>query len=125
MPTRISHVSMTKSLEPSAIFAEIESHPPLMREQAKTAYIGKEVAWSVIFVNGYQQSSGEARLTFQPEPNEIKFISVTARLTDYPWLTSTRAGETVHLRGNIRNINTLSIEVSLKELCPAQPATNK
>lgn len=122
MPTRVRRIAATKPLEPSAIFGEIESHPPLMREQARAAYIGREVAWSAIFVNGYEQSPGQVRLTFQPEPNEIKFISVTTRLSDYPWLKSACAGEAVRLRGNIRSIDTLSVEVDLKELVPAKPS---
>ena len=129
MPTRAKgsvrrRASGAGSLEPSEIFAKIEACPPLMREQAKAAYLGKEVAWPVIFVDGYEQSSGHARLTFQYQPSEVKFIGATARLSDYPWLKSTRAGETIRLRGRIRSINTLAIELDLKELLLAHPTAH-
>ena len=126
MPTRVKELrrgqlAKIKPLEPSKIFAKIAACPPLMREQASIAYIGKTVTWSAIFVNGYEQSSGQVRLTFQPEPNEIKFIGATVRLSDYPWLKSTRAGETIHVRGRIKKIDTLCIELERSELLLAQP----
>ena len=112
-------------LSPSEIFAEVEACPPLMREQAKAAYIGKEVAWPAIFANGYEQSLGQVRLMFQPDPTQVKFIGTTVCLLDYPWLKSTRAGETIHARGRIKNIDALRIELELSDLLLAQPAANK
>ena len=130
MPTRTRPLvkrSMSKagSLEPSNIFSELKMCPPLMREQAKVAYVGKEVVWLVIFMDGYEQSSGQVRLTFQPDPDQLKLISGTVRLSDYPWLKSTPAGEAIHVRGRIKKIDTLSIELELSDLLLAQPIDRK
>ena len=45
-------MTKTKSLELASIYAELNAHPPLMREQAKAAYLGQDVDWVAAFANG-------------------------------------------------------------------------
>ena len=111
-----------KKLEPETIDADINSHPPLMREKIKREYLGKEVEWLVTFADGYEEK-GKAHLTFHCEPRALRLVSGTVVLSDYPWLKSLRADEPVQVRGRIRRLGGMAIELDVLELSLPEPAT--
>lgn len=106
---------------PQHIFAEIEAQPPLMRPQAAKAYLGKAVDWPMTFANANEEPAGQARALFRFGPHEIKLITGNVPLSRYPQLRSMRAGERLRVRGTIRKIDTLFIELDISELVLAQP----
>ena len=87
-----------------------------MREQAKTKYIGTQVKWTLMFLDGRSDQDGEARLTFHFGPQDIRMVSGSVLLSDYPRLKSMRAGESLRVRGTIRKIDTLCIELEIRDL---------
>ena len=111
-----------KALEPSQIFAEIDACPPLMREQASQRYIGSEVDWPVTLADAREQKPGQAHVVFWPEPSGNRLIVGDVPLSGYPQLRSMRAGDPARARGRIRKVDTLSIELEIKELVLVQPA---
>lgn len=115
MPTR------AKSLESSRIFAEIEAQPPLMRPQAAKAYLGKLVDWLVIFANA-SEHSGQAHLILRSDPHGVRMITGKVLLVEHPELRSLHSGEQIRVRGRIRKIDNLSIELEINQLVFA-PAT--
>ncbi len=108
-------------LEPAKIFAEIETQPPLMRQQAAQTYIGKVINWPVIFSNASEQPSGQAHLIFCFGSHHINMITGNVSLSDYPQLRSLRSGERLRVRGTIRKIDQLFIELDISKLVFAQP----
>ena len=122
MPTRASTVSSARTLQPSAIFEEIESRPPLMRDQAKAKYIGKKVSWAVIFLDGREDQEGKAHLAFHFAPNDIRMVVGDVVLSAYPSLRSMRPGESLRVRGTIRKFSALSVELEIQDLVFAKAA---
>lgn len=108
--------SEIKMLEPTEIYAEIDSRPPLTRTEAARAYAGKDVDWTLWYVFGRERSSGQVHLAFQIARQEVRMAAGTVALSDYPWLKSLRADQAVRVRGKIRHIGTLTIEVDIAEL---------
>ena len=108
-------ISGVGSLDPAAIFAELETCPPLMREEAQGPYLGRQVTWMLHFADGSTRQ-GEAYLVFRVEGDGLRMITGTAALADYPWLKSLRANERVRVRGRIRRVGALTIELGMLEL---------
>ncbi|PIQ83469.1 MAG: hypothetical protein COV75_07485 [Candidatus Omnitrophica bacterium CG11_big_fil_rev_8_21_14_0_20_63_9] len=105
------------SLEgPGKIFSEIKAQPPLMQEQERSMYVGKEVDWTLLFADGYEASPGVARVMFRSEPNVLQFVAMNVRLADYPWLKSMHRGEVVRVRGRISGFSALSVELKNADL---------
>lgn len=102
-------------LQPTDIYAEIKSQPPLMRDEAGQKYIGREVEWLVTFDNGWE-SKGQAHLSFGVEPHVISMVKGTVSLTEYPWLKSLRADKVVRVRGRISRIDGMAITLDKLEL---------
>ena len=102
-------------LRPAGIYAEIKSQPPLMRDEAGHKYVGREVEWLVTFANGWE-SEGQAHLSFCVEPHVISMVKGTVSLADYPWLKSLRADAVVRVRGRIRRVESMTIELDKLEL---------
>ena len=102
-------MSETRALEPEAIFAEVDACPPLMRKEAKSRFIGQEVDWTLVFTDGWQESSGLARLAFRQQRNMVQFVAATVPLTDCPWLKHMHAGEIMRVRGRISELSRLAI----------------
>ncbi len=98
--------------EPSEIFAAIQARSPLMHAQTRAAYIGKEVDWTLLAADGYEEAPGNARVMFHYRPHEVKYVAVRVPTADYPWLKSMRAGEAVQVRGRIAEIGNLNIELT-------------
>jgi len=111
-----STMSARRPLDPATIFAEIKAQPPLMRPQATQAYLGRSVDWSVIFANASEQPSGRAHLIFRFNQHDMGMITGAASLAQYPQLRSLRSGERIQVRGRIRKIDTLSIELEIRDL---------
>ena len=110
-----------KQLEPETIYADINSHPPLMREKIKRGYLGKPVEWLVTFADGYEEK-GKAHLTFHCEPRALRLVSGTVALSDYPWLKSLRADEAIRVRGRIQRIGGMAIDLDILEVSLPEPA---
>ncbi len=96
---------------PGTIFAEIEACPPLMRDDAKTKFIGREVDWTLVFANGWQESADLARLTFRQERGVVEFVAASVPLTECPWLKHMHAGEIMRVRGHIAELTRMTIEL--------------
>ena len=103
-------------VDPTGIAREIESQPPLMREQAASAYLGKEVDWCVAYRNAYELSSRRVQLLLAYEARHAPMITGTVALSEYPELKRLRAGETVRVRGTIRGVDMLQIALDIREL---------
>lgn len=97
--------------KPSDIFAELEACPPFMRDQAKAAYLSREVDWILTLADGHEERPGWARLMFRRRRSDLGFVAARVPLSDCPWLRHVRSGETIRLRGRIAGIDALSIEV--------------
>ena len=114
----------TRVLEPEAIFSEISAQPPLRRDEARASYVGREVDWTLVYIDGWEQSRGRARLAFKQERSIVKCVFATVPLSDCPWLRHVHSGETIRLRGRIADIDGLSIELdgaSVSQLIEAAP----
>ena len=114
-PTKLQTPSR-QALNPVTIFTEVEAQPPLMRQQASKAYVGKTVNWPVIFANASEQPSGQAHLIFRFDEHNVRMIVGEVPLTQYPQLRSLRSGERLRVRGTIRKIDVLFIELEIQEL---------
>ena len=104
------------SLEPSAIFKEIEAQPPLMRPQAARAYQGMESDWPLTFANAQEGRSGEAHLYFNFEPHAMRMVRGNASLRKYPQLRRLQVGAPVRVRGRIKKVDTFFIELDIQDL---------
>ena len=116
MPKSNTEKAEESSLSSAKIFADIEAQPPLMRDEAAEAYLGQEVDWALTFASGSKDNSGNAHLSFHISNEVIRGVQGTVSLSEYPWLKSLRADEPVRVRGRIRAISTLSIELEIGEL---------
>ena len=108
-------------LEASDIYADINSYPPLRRQEIANTYIGKEVDWLLTFSNGSEEQD-EAHLIFRSEPHQIRMITGTVALSDYPWLRSLASDERVRVRGRIRRVDELITKLDILELALPEPA---
>ena len=113
-------VSTVARLDPSSIFAKMDACPPLMRDEAQDAYLGKEVAWLLHFADGAVRQQGEAYLIFQVDDG-VRVVTGTVVLADYPWLKSLRTNETVRVRGRIRRVDAMKIELGAIRLDRPRP----
>ena len=109
-------------LKPAEIYAEIDSNPPLMQEDAKDKYLGQEVDWLLTFFHGSVEN-GQARLAFHCKPRVMGLVVCTASLAEYPWLKALHADAAVRVRGRIRSIDSMSITLDGIELSIPEPAT--
>ena len=109
-------MSLNLPSEPLEILTQIGSLPPLMRANAANAYIGKSVEWDLIFVDGDGTVPGRARLVFRAGSTGVRMIMADASLEDYPYLRSLPSGEAVRVRGRIKKIDALFIQLDLTEL---------
>jgi hypothetical protein len=103
-------------MNPSEIIAEIGSKPPLMREDAARAFVGKDIDWTLIYRNAYETSSGRVRLMLGEESDSMNFITGAVLLGSYPELKSLPANEKVRVRGIITSIESHQIEISIQGL---------
>jgi len=94
----------------------MQAQPPLMRQEAAKAYLGKMVNWPVTFANASEQSSGQAHLIFCFDSYGINMITGNVLLSDYPQLRALRSGERLRVRGAIRKIDQLFIELDISKL---------
>ena len=105
-----------KSLDPADIFAELKAQPPLTREEAARAYVDQEVDWMLTFADGSEDNSGRAHLIFRIPKQMLRIVESIVSLSDYPWLKSLRADAPVRVRGRIRAIGVLFIELEISDL---------
>ncbi len=103
-------------MDPAQITRDLEMQPPLMRREAASVYVGKDVDWLMTYRNAYEISSRRAQLVFAYEASHAPIITGAVALSAYPQLKHLRAGETVRVRGMIRSIDLLQITVDIKEL---------
>lgn len=104
-----------KTLTPAAIDAEVRSYPPLKRDSIRKIYVGKEVDWRVTFFTGWKESKGRVGLAFRDKPLGMTIFGHVP-LTDYPWLESLNVDEAVWIRGQIRKVDSMTIDLEILEL---------
>jgi len=110
------------SIEPGQIFADIQAQPPLMRQQAANAYLGREVHWALTFEDGNEDQSGEAWVVFRFDSHNVRMVEGRVSLSVYPSLRSMRSGETALVHGWVCKIGALSIELEIQDLVFAKAA---
>ena len=115
-------MTAAKALESSDIFEEIQAQPPLMRQEIRDTFIGKEVEWLLTFANG-SVSRGQAEVYFNAGPRDSGMVAGTASLAEYPWLKSLRVGEAVRVHGRINCVQALMIDLDILELSIPETAT--
>ena len=108
-------MTAAKALESSDIFEEIQAQPPLMRQEIRDTFIGKEVEWLLTFANG-SVHRGRAEVYFHAGPRNSGMVAGTASLAEYPWLKSLRVGEVVRVHGHISRVQALMINLDILEL---------
>ena len=109
-------------LEPSDIFAEVESARPVLREALRSTFVGDDVKWLLTFGNGWALDE-RAQLTLYFDPDSIRRVIGTVWLPDHPWLGMLRANDALQVRGRIRRVDAVSIELDVLELGIPEPAT--
>lgn len=109
-------MSDMRSIEPAGIFAEIDAQPPLMRQQTAAAYFGREICWSLMFANATEPYQGQARLMFRFNPDSVRMVVGDIVLSTYPSMMGARDGESVLVRGRVRKIDNLCIELEIQDL---------
>ena len=103
-------------LQPVEIFAAIDAQPSLMREDACEAYVGKEIDWSLAFINAKKSGRGQALAVFHFKPRGLRLIMGKARLSAHPELQFMRDGEIARVRGQIHAVNLLWVDLKIREL---------
>ena len=116
-------MTKTETADPSAIFAEIKSYPPLMREEVQRPYIGREVEWRLAFSGGSIRE-GQASLCFFIR-QEFGMVVGDVPLARYPWLKSLPSDETVRIGGRIRKIDPSTIHLDISRLTHEGRGTRK
>ena len=120
MPTRTDDSLKRRGrlglLEPSTIFKDIEAQPPLMRDEVMQTYIGRKVNWQLTFRNGQVGDRDEAWLIFDAEPKGVRMVTGTVPLSKYPRLRTLPSGEIIHVRGRIRKIDAVCVDLDIAEL---------
>ena len=109
-------------LTPAEIYAEVESHPPLMQEEAKGKYLGQEVEWFLTFFSGSLYED-QVHLMFHHESRRIGWVTGVVPLSDHLWLKTLRAEEPVQVRGRIRSIDAMAINLDILELSVPETVT--
>ena len=109
-------------LTPADIYADIESYPPLMQDEIKEKYVGQEVEWLVSFFSG-SIHGGKARLMFHHASRRIGGVTGVVALAEYPWLKSLRVDEPTRVKGRIRQIDAMAIELDILGLSIPEPAS--
>ena len=106
----------SEAITPSGIFEEFDTQPPLMRRSFMEKYLGMEVDWSVTFADAWEGHTETVRVAFRFEPHSVRMITSDVLLSDYPRLRNLRAGEPLRVRGRIREVSRLWIELDVAEL---------
>lgn len=109
-------MSDVRSIEPPAIFAEIDAQPPLMRQRAAAIYLGKEVCWSLKFRNATEFSPGQAHLMFGFGNEIVRMVTGEISLATHPGLVTARVGENLLVRGHLRRIDNMTIELDISDI---------
>jgi len=115
-------MSEVETLAPGEIFATIQAQPPLMRQQAANAHLGREVHWVLTFENGSEEPSGQAWLIFRFDPHNMRMVEGRVSLSDYPSLRSMQSGETVLVHGRVQKVDALAIKLEIRDLVFAKAA---
>ena len=127
MPTRIDsslkHQAKAGSLVPSAIFKEIEAQPPLMRPELVRQYIGMDVDWPATLADAREQRPGEIHVVGWSTSRGNRLIVVDVPFSAYPHLKTVRVNDPFRVKGKIKRIDAIAIELEIAELLFASQAT--
>lgn len=108
---------LNEAVTPSEIFTQLDAQPPLMRSKFfKKEYFGMEVDWPVTFADAWEGSADTVRVAFRFESGNIQAVVGDASLSHYPQLRHLRRGESLRVRGRIRSVSSLWIELDITEL---------
>lgn len=94
----------------------MDAQPPLMRQQAAAVYLGREVCWSLRFSNATEPSQGQTRLIFRFDSHSVRMVVGDIALSSYPSMMSARVNENMLVRGRVRKIDNLCIELEIHDL---------
>ena len=109
-------------MEPSQIFAEFDAQPPLMRAEFIERYIGMEVDWAGTLADAREQKPDQVHVVCWPEPDGKRLIVGDVSLSEYPHLRQLRVDDPVRMRGRIRKVDVISIELEIQDLVFAKAA---
>jgi len=93
-----------------------------MRKEFVQQYLGLEVDWPGTLADAREQKPGQIHVVCWPEPDGKRLIVCDVSLSEYPQLKQLRVGDPVHLRGRIRKVDVLSIELDIRVLAFAKAA---
>ncbi|GEM_PF-2803866 len=102
-------------LTPAQIFEEYKAQPPLMRETFAKKYVGIEVDWSVRLADAWQAGKN-IRIAFHVDALGLHTVGGEVPRAQYPQLEHLQAREPLRIRGRIRSVSTLWIELDIAEL---------
>lgn len=106
------------------IFQDYSVQPPLMRPRFAQKYVGMEVDWPVRLADAWQAGKN-VRVAFHLDTPGIHAIGGDVPRTQYPQLEHLQTREPLRVRGRIRLVSTLWIELDITELLfciEAEPA---
>ncbi len=112
-------------MTPKQIFEEMDALPPLWRPKFIERLVGIEVDWPVTFADAWETDGKAVRVAFHFEPMSVRGIMGTVSLETYPQLERLRAGERLRVRGRIRKIDRMFLEMDISDLLfcvEAEPA---
>lgn len=102
-------------MTPEEIFAEFEAQPPLMRPRFAEKYVGMEINWLVRLADAWQAGKN-TRVAFHVDTLGIHAIGGEVPRAQYPQLEYLHAREPLRIRGRIRSVSSLWIELDISEL---------
>lgn len=98
------------------VFQDYSAQPPLMRPKFAQKYVGMEVDWPVRFADAWEIGKTGKNLRVMFHVELLRGISGTVPRAKYPQLEHLQAKEPLRIRGRIRSVSTLWIELDITEL---------
>lgn len=101
---------------PAQIFSEFEAQPPLMRSEVARQYIGLDVDWPVTLADAREQRPGEIHVVGWSTSRGNGLIVVDVPLSAYPQLRTLRVNDPFRVKGKIKRVDAVVIELEIAEL---------
>lgn len=103
-------------LTPVQIFKEYDAQPPLQRPRYISDLFGTTVDWPVKFFDASAIDADVASVAFHYEALLVRMITGKVSRSAYPRLENLCEGEPMRMRGRIRSVSALCIELDITEL---------
>lgn len=104
------------ALTPVQIFQTYDAQPPLQRPRYISDLFGISVDWPATFFTASANDADLVSVAFHYETLPVRMITGKVSRSTYPRLENLCAGEPMRIRGRIRSVNALCIELDITEL---------